>query len=60
MDESFSFFLSIIPTLLVAVPVTLALTFFSALIGNTLAVPVAVAALSTNPLLRYPSVTYIL
>lgn len=59
MDESFAFFLTIAPTLLAAVPVTLALTFFSALIGNTLAVPVAVASLSPNPLLRYPSAFYI-
>ncbi|MEN9755407.1 MAG: hypothetical protein RLZ07_1789 [Pseudomonadota bacterium] len=59
MDESLSFFLSIAPTLLAAVPVTLTLTFFSALIGNSLAVPVAVASLSPNPLLRYPSAFYI-
>ena len=59
MDESFAFFLTIAPTLLAAVPVTLSLTFFSALIGNTLAVPVAVASLSPNPLLRYPSAFYI-
>ena len=59
MDESLAFFITIAPTLLAAIPVTLALTFFSALIGNTLAVPVAVASLSPNPLLRYPSAFYI-
>lgn len=59
MDESLAFFMSIAPTLLAAVPVTLALTFFSALIGNTLAVPVAVATLSPRAWLRYPSSFYI-
>ena len=59
MDESLAFFVSIAPTLLAAVPVTLALTFFSAVIGNRLAVPVAVARLSANPFLRYPSAFYI-
>ena len=59
MDESLAFFVSIAPTLLAAVPVTLALTFFSAVIGNSLAVPVAVARLSANPFLRYPSAFYI-
>lgn len=59
MDESLAFFISIAPTLLAAVPVTLALTFFSALIGNSLAVPVAVATLSPSPWLRYPSAFYI-
>jgi polar amino acid transport system permease protein/octopine/nopaline transport system permease protein len=59
MNESLAFFVSIAPTLLAAVPVTLALTFFSAVIGNSLAVPVAVARLSANPFLRYPSAFYI-
>ena len=60
MDESFAFLLSIMPRLLAAVPLTLALTAISAVIGNALAVPVALARLSSNPFLWVPSAFYIL
>src|SRR5258708_27931709 len=51
---------TLIPRLLAAIPITLALTFFSGLIGNLLAVPIAVARISPNPLLWIPSYLYIL
>lgn len=60
MDESLTFLLSIFPRLLAAVPLTLALTAISGVIGNALAVPVALARLSPNPLLWMPSAFYIL
>ena len=41
MNESFTFIASIAPTLLAAVPMTLVLTFLSSVIGNSLAVPIA-------------------
>lgn len=59
MDDSLTLFLQIVPSLLAAVPVTLVLTALSAVIGNTLALPVAVASLSPHVYLRYPSVLYI-
>ena len=60
MDESLTFLLSIFPRLLAAVPLTLALTAISCVIGNALAVPVALARISPNPLLWMPSALYIL
>jgi len=60
MDESLTFLVSIFPRLLAAVPLTLALTAISGVIGNALAVPVALARLSPNPLLWMPSAFYIL
>lgn len=51
---------TLIPQLLAAIPVTLALTFISGFIGNLLAVPIAVARISPNPLLWVPSYLYIL
>ena len=45
----------VMPQLLWAVPLTLFLTFGSSIIGNLLAVPVAVARLSPNPLLSLPA-----
>jgi polar amino acid transport system permease protein/octopine/nopaline transport system permease protein len=45
----------VMPQLLWAVPLTLFLTFGSSAIGNLLAVPVAVARLSPNPLLSVPA-----
>jgi polar amino acid transport system permease protein/octopine/nopaline transport system permease protein len=45
----------VMPQLLMAVPLTLFLTFGSSIIGNLLAVPVAVARLSPNPLLSLPA-----
>lgn len=59
MNESFTFIASIMPTLLAAAPMTLVLTFLSAVIGNLLAVPIAVARLSGNMLVRYPSAFFI-
>ena len=59
MDDSLALFIQIVPTLLAAVPVTLILTFLSAVIGNTLALPVAVGSLSPHFYLRYPSLFYI-
>jgi octopine/nopaline transport system permease protein len=49
----------VMPQLLWAVPLTLFLTFASSIIGNTLAVPVAVARLSPNPLLSLPARAFI-
>ncbi len=60
MDESLAFLISIFPRLLAAVPLTLGLTLISGVIGNLLAVPVALARLSPNPLLWVPSAFYIL
>ena len=60
MDESLAFIISIFPRLLAAVPLTLGLTLISGVIGNLLAVPVALARLSPNPLLWVPSAFYIL
>ncbi len=60
MDESLAFMISIFPRLLAAVPLTLSLTLISGVIGNLLAVPVALARLSPNPLLWVPSAFYIL
>ena len=59
MDETLQLYQHIIATLLAAVPVTLVLTIFSSIIGNSLAVPVAIARNSKNPLLWVPSATYI-
>lgn len=60
MDESLAFLISIFPRLLAAIPLTLGLTLISGVIGNLLAVPVALARLSPNPLLWVPSAFYIL
>jgi len=49
----------VMPQLLMAVPLTLFLTFASSIIGNLLAVPVAVARLSRNPLLSLPARAFI-
>jgi polar amino acid transport system permease protein/octopine/nopaline transport system permease protein len=49
----------VMPQLLWAVPLTLFLTFGSSIIGNLLAVPVAVARLSPNPLLSLPARSFI-
>jgi polar amino acid transport system permease protein/octopine/nopaline transport system permease protein len=49
----------VMPQLLMAVPLTLFLTFGSSIIGNLLAVPVAVARLSPNPLLSLPARAFI-
>jgi polar amino acid transport system permease protein/octopine/nopaline transport system permease protein len=50
---------AVMPALLAAVPVTLALTGVAGAIGNALAVPLALARVSHNPLLRLPAYLYI-
>ena len=52
-------FTVVMPQLLWAVPLTLFLTFGSSIIGNLLAVPVAVARLSPNPLISFPARAFI-
>jgi octopine/nopaline transport system permease protein len=52
-------FTVVMPQLLWAVPLTLFLTFASSIIGNVLAVPVALARLSPNPLLSLPARAFI-
>jgi polar amino acid transport system permease protein/octopine/nopaline transport system permease protein len=49
-----------LPALLAAIPTTLALTLISGAIGNLLALPIAVARTSRNPLLWVPAYCYIL
>ena len=51
---------TLIPHLIAAVPVTLALTAVSCVAGNLIAVPIAVARVSSNPFLWIPSYLYIL
>jgi len=48
------------PRLLAAIPTTLALTLISGVLGNLLALPIAVARTSRNPLLWVPAYCYIL
>ncbi len=61
MSDPFTFiFTVVLPKLLQAVPITLALTAISCVIGNGLAVPIALARVSRNPLLWLPSYVYIL
>lgn len=50
----------VIPQLILAIPMTLFLTAFSSAVGNVLAVPVALARLSHNPLLWIPARLFIL
>lgn len=50
----------VLPKLIAAIPMSLFLLAVSGVIGNILAVPVAVARLSPNPLLWMPSYTFIL
>jgi polar amino acid transport system permease protein/octopine/nopaline transport system permease protein len=52
-------FTVVMPQLLMAVPLTLFLTFGSSFIGNILAVPVALARLSPNPMLWLPARAFI-
>ena len=52
-------FTVVMPQLIAAVPLTLFLTFASSIIGNVLAVPVALARLSPNPLLSLPARAFI-
>jgi octopine/nopaline transport system permease protein len=50
----------VLPQLILAIPMTLFLTAFSSVVGNVLAVPVALARLSHNPLLWVPARLFIL
>lgn len=50
----------VMPQLILAIPMTLLLTIVSAVIGNVLAVPVALARLSINALLWIPARLFIL
>lgn len=50
----------VMPMLIWAIPLSLLLTLVSGVIGNLLAVPVAVARISRNPLLWIPSYLFIL
>lgn len=51
---------SVLPKLLAAVPVTLALTFAAGAVGNALALPIALARISPRLVLRLPAALYIL
>jgi His/Glu/Gln/Arg/opine family amino acid ABC transporter permease subunit len=53
-------FTTVMPQLILAIPLTLFLTIGSGFIGNLLAVPVALARLSPNPLLSLPARGFIL
>ena len=57
--DPYYMFTVVMPQLLWAVPLTLFLTFASSIIGNVLAVPVALARLSPNPLLSLPARAFI-
>ncbi|HSE75784.1 MAG TPA: ABC transporter permease subunit [Dongiaceae bacterium] len=52
--------LTVMPALIKAIPLSLFLLITSGVIGNLLAVPVAVARVSHNPVLWVPSYTFIL
>jgi octopine/nopaline transport system permease protein len=52
--------IDVMPKLIWAIPLSILLTLVSGVIGNLLAVPVAVARLSPNPLLWTPAYTFIL
>jgi His/Glu/Gln/Arg/opine family amino acid ABC transporter permease subunit len=60
MPDWLEFFFGMFPKLLEAVPVTLALVVIAGVFGNLLAVPVALARVSPNPVLRTPAYLYIL
>ena len=60
MSSPLEFFLSLFPLLLAGVWMTLKLLIVAGIIGNLLAVPVALARVSNNPLLWMPSYLYIL
>src|SRR5512147_1692724 len=50
----------VMPKLIMAIPLSLLLVFTSGIIGNIMAVPVAVARISPNPLLWMPAYGFIL
>jgi polar amino acid transport system permease protein/octopine/nopaline transport system permease protein len=51
---------TVFPALIAAIPMSLLLVFTSGIIGNLMAIPVAVARVSRNPLLWMPSYVFIL
>jgi His/Glu/Gln/Arg/opine family amino acid ABC transporter permease subunit len=53
-------FTYVMPILIQGIPITLAVTATSFVIGNLLAIPIAVARVSRNPLLSIPAYCYIL
>ncbi len=53
-------FVHVMPLMIAAIPLTLLLTFVCGVIGNLLAVPVAIARIHPNPLLWMPSYGFIL
>lgn len=60
MTFSFEFFLSLFEMLIEGTVTTIVLLFVSGIIGNLLAVPVALTRVSPNPVLWIPSYLYIL
>ncbi|TXH35773.1 MAG: ABC transporter permease [Rhodospirillaceae bacterium] len=61
MIDALTFIFTIVlPKLLQAIPVTLGLTVVSCVVGNLMAVPIAMARISPNPFLWMPSYLYIL
>jgi His/Glu/Gln/Arg/opine family amino acid ABC transporter permease subunit len=56
---SIDFFLGLFPKLLEGLWTTILLLVFSGILGNLLAVPVALSRLSPNPLLRWPSYAFV-
>ena len=61
MIDSLQFIIfSVFPKLVTAIPITLSLTAICCVVGNLMAVPIAIARVSPNPLLWIPSYLYIL
>jgi polar amino acid transport system permease protein/octopine/nopaline transport system permease protein len=61
LEDGLQYLITVVmPQLLAAIPVTLVLTIVSGTIGNLLALPIAVARTSPNPLLWGPAYVYIL
>ena len=60
MQSPFDYFIGLFPQLVSGIWITIQLLFISAIVGNLLAVPVALARVSRNPLLWVPSYLYIL
>jgi polar amino acid transport system permease protein/octopine/nopaline transport system permease protein len=59
MNDLIEIYMKIIPTVVAAVPMTLALTIISAAIGNSLAIPVALARNSKHAAFWLPSAGFI-
>jgi His/Glu/Gln/Arg/opine family amino acid ABC transporter permease subunit len=53
-------FTYVLPILVQGIPMTLAVTVTAFFVGNLLALPIAVARISANPLFRWPAYSYIL